>query len=118
MTLLADLVATSATITATASRRAKVAALASLLRGLDPEEIDVTVAALTGAPRQGRIGVAWARASALSGPADGPTLDIVDLDRAFDRLLACAGPGSESERAAIIGELDAGLTTREADFVR
>ena len=50
MTLLADLVATSATLSATSSRNAKVAALADLLRRLDPDEIVVAVASLTGAP--------------------------------------------------------------------
>lgn len=118
MTLLADLVATSAALTATSSRRAKVAALAELLRVLDPDEIVVAVASLTGVPRQGRIGVAWARASALSGGAGAPALEIGDLDDALTRLEACAGPGSEARRAAIISELGAGLTAEEAAFVR
>src|SRR4051794_16871417 len=102
MTLLADLVATSATLTATSSRRAKVDALAALVRELDPDEIVVAVASLTGVPRQGRIGVAWARASALQGRAPSPTVRIGDLDDAFDRLEACTGAGSEARRAAII----------------
>lgn len=117
-TRVADLVATSATLTATSSRRAKIAALADLLRELDPDEIVVAVASLTGVPRQGRIGVAWARASALAGQAGTPALAIGDLDDALSRLEACAGPGSEARRAEIIGGLDARLTPAEASFVR
>ncbi len=118
MTLLAHLVATSATLTATSSRRDKIAALAALLRVLGPDEIVVAVAALTGVPRQGRIGVGWARASALDGHAASPTLRLGDLDAAFDRLQACAGPGSEAERAEIIAGLDTDLTADEAAFIR
>lgn len=119
MTLLADLVVTSATLTATSSRREKVGALAELLRVLDPDEIVVAVASLTGTPRQGRIGVAWARASTLTGRADRPTLKIVDLDDSLTRLEACSGPGSEARRAAIITELGDALTAEEAAaFVR
>jgi len=118
MTLLADLVATSATLSATSSRRDKVAALAELLRMLDPQELVVAVASLTGAPRQGRIGVAWARASTLTGRAGAPTLEIGDLDDALSRLEACTGPGSETRRAAVIDELGDALTDPEAAFVR
>ena len=99
MTLLADLVATSATLSATSSRRAKVAALADLLRELDPGEVVATVAWLSGTARQGRIGVGWARASALTGHAVTPTLPIGDLDDALTRLEACTGAGSEGQRA-------------------
>jgi DNA ligase-1 len=117
MTLLADLVATSATLTATSSRRAKIAALADLLRILDPDEIVVAVALLTGAPRQGRIGVGWARASSLMGQANAPTVQVGDLDDALTQLEACTGPGSEARRAAIISELGGRLTAEEAAFV-
>ncbi|MEO6467637.1 MAG: ATP-dependent DNA ligase [Acidimicrobiia bacterium] len=118
MTLLADLVATSAALAATSSRKAKIAALSTLLGALDPDEIAVTVAALTGVPRQGRIGVGWSRASALTGQASAPTLRIGDLDAAIDQLEECSGPGSEGQRADIIHALDADLTPEEATFVR
>jgi DNA ligase-1 len=118
MTALADLVATSATLSATSSRKAKVSALADLLRTLDPEEVAVAVAFLTGVPRQGRIGVGWARVSALQGRAVAPTVTVGDLDAALTRLEACVGPGSEARRAEIIDELGATMTDAEATFVR
>src|SRR3546814_13565464 len=70
--LLAEIVATSAEVGATRSRTAKVAALTELLRRLAPEEVVPAVAALTGAPRPGGIGVGW------------PTVDGVEVDPAQD----------------------------------
>src|SRR3954470_16151224 len=118
MTRLGDLVSTSATLSATSSRTAKVTALADLLRTLDPDEIVVAVAFLTGAPRQGRIGVAWARASTLTGRSNAPALPLLALDDMLTRLESCTGPGSEARRAAIITELGDDLTGDEAAFVR
>ena len=57
---------------ATRSRKAKVEALAELLRSLDPDEVEVAVGFLTGAARQGRIGVGWRTAYRDDvEPADG-----------------------------------------------
>ncbi len=118
MTLLADLVTTSTVLAATSSRTAKVAALAELLRTLEPDEIAVGVAYLTGTPRQGRIGVGWARVSTLTGRAVTPSVSIGDLDAVLDELEACVGPGSEGRRAATIEALGGRLTGDEAAFVR
>ena len=57
--LFAEVVATSTAMTSTSSRSAKVAALADLLGRLAPDEIVITVSALTGVLRQGKIGVGW-----------------------------------------------------------
>jgi DNA ligase-1 len=118
MTALADLVATSAALTATSSRKAKVLALSDLLRALESHEIAVAVAFLTGVPRQGRIGVGWARVSALQGHAAAPSVSIGDLDAALTRLEACVGPGSEARRTELIDELGDAMTEAEAAFVR
>ena len=119
MTRLGDLVATSAAVAATSSRTAKVGALADLLAALDADEIAVAVAFLTGAPRQGRIGVAWATAATIAGTAaDAAVTEIGDLDDALDRLEACTGPGSQRRRAELLADLGARLTDDEAEFVR
>ncbi len=118
MTRLADLVATSTAVGATSSRRAKVDAIAALLRTLTPDEIVIVVAFLTGAPRQGRIGMGWARASTLSGTATTPSVTVTELDGAFEALEACAGPGSEARRVELLTDLGARLTDDEAGFVR
>ena len=59
-TLLADLVDTSQRVGAQASRRAKIAAIAELLRELAPSEIEIGVSWLAGVTRQGRSGVGYA----------------------------------------------------------
>src|SRR3954451_11332570 len=75
--LLADVVATSAAVAATRSRMAKATALANLLRGAEPEELEPLTSWLAGEPRQGRLGVGWRTLSRLSGdPAAAPTLDV------------------------------------------
>jgi DNA ligase-1 len=59
MTLLADLVAVSDRVARTSSRSQKIALLAELLRGLAPDEVGVAVGALSGLPRQGRVGIGY-----------------------------------------------------------
>jgi DNA ligase 1 len=119
MTLLADLVAASTDVAKTSSRSRKVAILADLLRRLDPGEVSVAVGFLSGAPRQGRIGIGYAtaygvkRAAALS-----PSLTIDDADRAISAVQVATGSGSSTRRREILGELFACATEEEADFMR
>ena len=117
---LAELVAVADQVAATPARTAKRAALAGLLRSLAPHEVEPAVGLLVGEPRQGRVGVGWATvadiASSVGDPA--PTLEIVDLDDALDRLQASHGPGSTAERRRILGDLLARATPAEAAFVR
>ena len=115
---LCEVVATSAAVTATSSRSAKVAALAELLRRLDPDEVAVVVAALTGEVRQGRIGVGWATVRGLDvPPAAAASLTVGDVDRALDDLAALAGPGSQAVRAARLDALLRAATATEQTFL-
>ena len=115
---LCEVLATSATVTATSSRSAKVAALAELLRRLDPDEVAVVVAALTGEVRQGRIGVGWATVRGLDvAPAAVASLTVADVDRALDDLAALAGPGSQAVRAARLDALLRAATAAEQTFL-
>ena len=117
--LLSEVAATSAAVTSTASRSAKVAALADLLRRLDPDEVAVVVAALTGEVRQGRIGVGWATVAGLEvPPADAATLGVAALDRALDELAATAGAGSSARRTSLLAALLAAATAEEQSFLR
>ena len=59
-TLFDDLAAASDVVAATSKRNAKVAALADVLRRLEPGEASTAVAFLTGSMPDGRIGVGWA----------------------------------------------------------
>ncbi len=117
--LLATLVDTSATVAATRSRSAKVAALAALLRGLAPEEVAPAVGFLTGVPRQGRIGVGWRTAFSVEAqPANDPSLSVLDLDRALSRLATIAGAGSVATRQQLLADLFGRATAAEVSFVR
>jgi DNA ligase-1 len=120
VTRFAEVAAASAAATATRSRLAKVTAIAELLARLDPTEVPVVVAMLSGAVRQGRIGVGWATVGGLDvEPASGePTLEIGEIDGALDRLGASAGPGSVAARTAILTDVLGRATPPEADLLR
>ena len=118
MTLLADLVATSLRVAATSSRSAKIAALAELLRGLEPGEVASAVGFLAGAPRQGRIGVGYAAVHGVRpAPAATPSLTIADLDAAITEIERATGPGSGGARQRLLEDLLGRATADEAGFV-
>lgn len=118
MTLLADLVDTSSAVAATSSRREKAELLGGLLAGLQPAERDVAVGFLTGAPRQGRIGVGYAAVRDLSSePVPNPELTIGDVDAALTELGEIGGPGSQAQRRARLQELFGRATGAEQEFL-
>jgi DNA ligase-1 len=121
--LLSDLVETSAAVGATRSRTAKVTGLADLLsrlaRDSDPAEIEVAVGFLTGAPRQGRIGIGWATLSSIDvAPAEAHSLTLGEIDEAVTAVAAMAGAGSTEARRASLTSVLVRATEAEADFVR
>ncbi len=68
--LLADLVHASATVSATRSRTAKIAALAVALGAAAPDETSTATSYLSGALRQRRTGLGWRALTDLPPPAD------------------------------------------------
>lgn len=118
MTLLGDLVTTSAAVASTPKRSEKSAAIAALLARLDPCDVEIAVGFLTGVLRQGAIGVGWVTSSHLHGHASTPTVTSRELDATFDQLLTTIGTGSRATRSTLIDDLAARLTAPEADFTR
>ncbi|CAN5187433.1 ATP-dependent DNA ligase [soil metagenome] len=117
--LFADVVAASATVSATASRRAKIDALADLLRRLSPEEVEPVVAWLAGEPRQGRIGAGWRTLAAVEvAPAAAPALTVAAVDTALTVIAGTSGAGSVQRRAAELGQLFGAATAAEQAFLR
>ncbi len=117
--LLADVVSAAAEVGATRSRTAKTTALAALLERADAEEIVAVVGLLTAAPRQGRLGVGW-RTLAAAGertPAASETLEVAEVDAAFDALAAVAGAGAAGRRRELLDALAARATAAEWDFL-
>jgi DNA ligase-1 len=117
--LLQDVADTSAKVAATTKRLAKIAHLVELLRRLQPPEIPIAVSYLSGDLRQGRIGIGWSslRDARPDHAADTPSLTLIEVDAAFDRLAGISGAGSTRERARMLHELLSRATAVEQDFL-
>ena len=116
--LLAKVVETSRQIAATSKRLEKADLLAQLLRQLAPEEAEIVVSFLSGATRQGRIGVGYATVRAAGvDPASEETLQILDVDRALSDFQTVRGSGAEGRRREILGALMSRATQPEQRFL-
>ncbi|MEU1751576.1 ATP-dependent DNA ligase [Micromonospora matsumotoense] len=100
-----DLAATSAAVSATSGRRAKVELLAGALRALDPGEVSAGSGYLAGELRQRQTGVGWASLRGLPPPATEPTLTVTAVDAAIDEIAAVHGPGSQARRRQLLAAL-------------
>ncbi len=117
--LLGEVAAASADVAATSSRLEKVARLSSVLADLEPAEVPIAVAYLSGVLPQGSIGVGWASLKDLPPAAPEPaTLALLDVDAALTRIGALTGAGSQSARRTALHDLFAGATDDEQDFLR
>ena len=117
--LLAQLVETSAHVTATSKRLAKVDLLAALLGQLHPDEIEIGVAFLSGSVRQGKVGVGYSTIRDASPQAsEAPSLDLLQVDRAITELAAVSGRGSEGERRERLNSLLGSATRAEQEFLK
>src|SRR3954470_194639 len=116
---LTDVVSVSRAVSQTSARLEKTRHLAELLKRLPPDEIAVVVPFLSGSIRQGRIGIGGAMLSSMRDvpSADTPSLDVRDVDAAFDRLAATSGAGSAGVRLQALRDLFARATRDEQDFL-
>ncbi|GAB3943908.1 ATP-dependent DNA ligase [Micromonospora vulcania] len=108
-----DLAATSAAVSATSGRRAKVELLADALRRLDPVEVEPGSGYLAGELRQRQTGVGYASLRDLPAPAAEPTLTVAAVDAAIEQIAAVQGAGSQARRRALLGALYAAATADE-----
>jgi DNA ligase 1 len=117
--LLEELVGTSAAVAEVNSRLVKIGRLAELLRRVTPVEVDTAIAFLSGELRQGRIGIGPAAIREARPPAaaDGPALDLLEVDDAFERIAAITGRGSGDDRVRLLRELLTRATAGEQDFL-
>src|SRR3954469_19149471 len=116
--LLADVVATSGAVSATRSRKAKVAAIADLLAATGTAELDIVVAYVGGTLRQRRTGLGWRGLASLPPPASTPTLTVSEVHEAFDRIAALVGTGSQAARGAAVAALFGRATAGEQSWLR
>ena len=130
--LLSALVRTSAAVAGAPGRKAKIEAIADLLRQAAPAEVPVAVAFLSGELRQRQIGVgfaairdllgdtAWASPDAPADDAAGggePPLTLADVDAAFAAIGAISGPGTQAERRRLLGAVFTRATPAERSFL-
>ena len=117
----AELVETSDGVARTSARLEKIDRLAALLKraaAAGGDVVEIAVAFLSGAPRQGRIGLGGAALSAVRhvAPATGATLDLAEVDETFAEIRSAIGPGSAQAKGDILGRLLARSTSAEQNF--
>ena len=114
--LFAELAQTSVAVAETRARSAKIDLLATCLGGLRPEEVPAALMFLSGT--LSRIGVGWAALRDLPTPAAVATLEILDVDRALERIASASGRGSQGTRRRALEEVFALATEPEQRFLR
>jgi ATP-dependent DNA ligase I len=139
--LLDDLVKTSEAVAATSSRRAKIEAIASLLRAADAAEVPVAVAFLSGELRQRQIGVGYAALRDILAESAGPgsgvrdkeagpghlapggarppgtELTLTTVDSVFAQIGEATGAGSQARRRELLGALFSGASGAQRSFL-
>jgi ATP-dependent DNA ligase I len=118
MALLTTVVTTSSQVAEASARSVKTRLLADCLRTLDREELEIAVMYLSGEIRQGRIGIGpSALRICTQSPAPTPNLELLEVDRILDELMAISGSGSSAKRTATLQALFARATRQEQEFL-
>ena len=116
--LLNELVAVSAAVSSTRARLKKIDALAGVLERLEPDEIPIAVAYLSGELPHPPIGIGWAalrdRPPEQTPP---PVLTVLDVDASLRKIGATTGPGSQAARREELTGLFSRATGPEQQFL-
>ncbi len=116
--LLSELVRVSAEVASTRARLKKIEALASVLERLEPEEVPVAVAYLSGELPHAPIGIGWAALrDRPPEQAPPPVLRVLEVDAALRTIGATTGPGSQAARREELNGLFARATEPEQQFL-
>jgi ATP-dependent DNA ligase I len=115
---LDEIVRTSVEVAATSSRLRKVELLSSALGQLQPDEVPVAVAYLSGAFPHGSIGVGWASLRDVPSPMASPTLELAEVDATLRRIGGLAGTGSQAARREALQALFRQATEEEQRFLK
>jgi DNA ligase-1 len=118
--LLIDVATTSVDVGGSASRLAKTARIAELLRTAtsDPTLVAIVVAWLSGELPQRQIGVGWAALRSVPPAAAQPSLTVAGVDATFSAIGAVSGKGSQARRAGLVTGLFGSATEVEQTFLR
>ncbi|WP_338776155.1 ATP-dependent DNA ligase [Streptomyces sp. DG1A-41] len=115
--LLHRLARVSQEVAATSARSRKTALLAELFRDAEADDVPIVIPYLAGRLPQGRIGVGWKVLSRPVAPAAEPGLTVREVDALLSELAKVSGPGSQAERARLVGELMGAATVDEQRFL-
>ncbi|MFI2508198.1 ATP-dependent DNA ligase [Streptomyces sp. NPDC018972] len=115
--LLSRLARVSQEVAAASARSRKIALLAGLFREAEADDVPVVIPYLAGRLPQGRIGVGWKVLSRPVAPAAEPSLTVREVDALLTALGEVSGPGSQAERARLVGELLGASTEEEQRFL-
>ncbi len=115
--LLARLAQVSREVAATSARSRKTALLAELFREAEAQDVPIVIPYLAGRLPQGRIGVGWKVLSRPVEPAAEPGLTVREVDARLTELARISGPGAQSERSRLVGELLGAATEDEQRFL-
>ena len=115
----AALVETSRRVAGASGRLEKIGLLAGLFARTPPDEIEFATAYLCGTVRQSRLGVGWAslQSAMADSAAEAPTLELSQVDAAFERIAITAGRGSAQEKQRLLRELLSQATREEQEFL-
>jgi len=116
--LLNEIVDVSSRVAATRSRKEKTSLIADLLARTEAEQRELVAYYVSGRLRQRRTGLGWRGLQTLPPPATTPSLEVGEVDAAFDRLASLSGPGSVAARAAAVTELFGRATEDEQAWLR
>jgi len=118
VTALAEVVRTSAQVAGESSRLAKIRRIADCLRQLQPEEVDIAIAYLSGETRQGKLALGYATLRAcVHGAAPAAVLTLLEVDAAFAALKSVKGKGAAARRSELLAQLFRKATAEEQDFL-
>ncbi|MGE5639971.1 MAG: ATP-dependent DNA ligase [Clostridia bacterium] len=118
MTLLAELVRTSARVAENPGRLAKTGELAALLKRLAADEVELAISYLSGELPQGKLALGHAAlAAARETGASVPQLALRDVDAVFTEVKGTKGKGAAARRDALVQALFARATAEEQDFL-
>ncbi|WP_155060217.1 ATP-dependent DNA ligase [Streptomyces blattellae] len=115
--LLTRLAQVSRDVAATSARSRKIALLAELFRDAEADDVPIVIPYLAGRLPQGRLGVGWKVLSRPVAPAAEPTLAVREVDALLSELGKVSGPGSQTERARLVGDLMGAATQDEQRFL-
>jgi DNA ligase-1 len=118
VTRLAELVLASGRVAQTPSRLAKLRIIADCLRRLEPGEVEIAIAYLSGDIPQGKLSLGYAALQAAArAPVPSPQLTLLEVDAAFQAVKQARGKGAAVLRSSVLGDLLARAAAAEQDFL-